>query len=68
MIFLKICVFCKKSDFINKSIIGRTLSNTDSNDNPKSRSWNDYDHAFYYQLNKCGVEKLFQNYDEVIIR
>ena len=31
-------------------------------------SWNDEDHVFGYKLYQWGVEKLFQNSDEVIIR
>ena len=53
---------------IEEARIGRTLSNTDIKDGSHSHSCNDEDHAFYYQLDQWGVDKLFQNSDEVITR
>ena len=58
----------KKYACIEKSIITRTLSHTDSKYGSHSHSWNDEDHAFRYQLYQWGAEKLFQNQDELIIR
>ena len=37
-------------------------------DGSHSHSRNDEDHAFDYQLEQWGVEKLFQNSDEAITR
>ena len=53
---------------IEEASIGRTLSCTDSKDGSHSQSWNDEYHAFDYQLYQWGVDKLFQNSDEAIIR
>ena len=53
---------------IEESRIERTLSHTESQDGSHSKSWNDEDHVFGYKLDEWGVEKLFQNSDEVIIR
>ena len=53
---------------IEEARCGRTLSHTDSKDGSHSHSWNDEDHAFDYQLDQWGVEKLFQNSDEAITR
>ena len=47
---------------------GRTLSHTDSKDGSHSHTCNDEDHAFDYQLDQWGVEKLFHNQDEAITR
>ena len=55
-----------KSACIEEARIGRTLSHTDSKDVSHSQYWNDEDHAFDYQLDQWGVEKLFQNADEAI--
>ena len=43
-----------------------TLSHTDSKYGSRSNSWNYEDHAFDYQLDQWGVEKLLQNSDEAI--
>ena len=48
--------------------IGRTLSHTDGKDGSHSHSQNDEEHVFKYQLDQWGVEKLFQNSEEAIIR
>ena len=56
------------SDCIEESRIGRTISHTNSQYGSQSHSWNDEDHNFEYQLDQWGVEKLFQNSDEAIIR
>ena len=56
------------SDCIEEARIGRNLSQIDIKDGSHSHSWNDGDHAFDYQLDQWGVEKLFQNSDEAIIR
>ena len=48
--------------------IGRTLWNTDSKDGSHIHSWNDEYLVFDYQLDQWGVEKLFQNSDELITR
>ena len=53
---------------VEEAIIGRNISNTNIKDGSRSHSWNDKNHTFDYQLNKWGVEKLFCNSDEVIIR
>ena len=53
---------------IEKAIIGRTLSNTNSNDSSHIHSWDDEDHYFDYQLYKWDVEKFIQTSDELIIR
>ena len=53
---------------IVKERFERTLSNTDSKKGSHSHSWNDEYHALDYQLYQWGVEKLFQNSNEVIIR
>ena len=55
-------------DCIEEVIIVRTLSNIYGKAGLHSPFWNDKNHAFEYQLDKLGVEKLFQNSDEVIIR
>ena len=46
----------------------RTISHKDSKDGSHSHSWNDEDHAFNHQLYQWGVDKLFHNSDEAIIR
>ena len=56
------------SVFIEEASIGRTLYHTDNKNGSHSHSWNDEDHAFDYQLDQWGVENLFQNSDEAIIR
>ena len=56
------------SDFIEEAKIGRTPSRTDSIDGSHIHSWNDEYHASEYQLDQWGVEKLFQNSYEVIIK
>ena len=48
-------------------MIGRNISHIDSKDGLHSLSWNYKDHAFDYQLYQWGVDKLFQNSDELII-
>ena len=53
---------------IEEARIGKTLSRTESIHGLHSHSWNDEDHAFDYQLDQWGVDKFFQNSDEVIIR
>ena len=53
---------------IEEERIGRTLPHTYSKDGSHSHSWNDEYHAFEYQLDQWGVEKLFQNSDEAITR
>ena len=60
--------FVYTSACIEEERIGRTLSQTDSKDGSHSHTWNDWDHAFDYQLYQWGVEKLFQNSDEAITR
>ena len=56
------------SAYIEEARIGRSLSYTNSKDGSHSHTWNDEDHGFKYQLDQWGVEKLFQNSDEAIIR
>ena len=53
---------------IEEARIGKSLSNTDSNDNSHSHSCNDKDHTFDYQLYKRGAEKLFQTSYEVVTK
>ena len=53
---------------IEYTINGRNISQTGSKDSPHSHYWNYEDNAFDYQLYQWGVEKLFQNSDEVIIK
>ena len=53
---------------IEEAKIGRTLSNTDTNNGSHSHTWNDEDQAFDYQLYQWGVEKLFPNEDEALTR
>ena len=53
---------------IEYASIGRNLSHTDSKYGSHSHTWNDEDHAFDYQIHQWGVDKLFQNSYEVIIR
>ena len=53
---------------IEEAKIGRNLSHTDSKYGSHIHSWNDEDHAFDYQLDQWGVEKLFPNEDEAITR
>ena len=53
---------------IEEARIGRTLSHIDSKDGSFSHSWNDEEHAFDYQLDQWGVEKLIQDSDEAITR
>ena len=48
--------------------MGRTISNTDSKYGSHSQFCNQEDHAFEYQLDQWGVERILQNSDEVIIR
>ena len=57
-----------KSVCIEEASIGSNISHTDSNNGSHSHTWNDEDHAFDYQLDQWGVEKLFQNADEAITR
>ena len=52
---------------VGKSRIVGTLYHTDSKDFSDSHYCNDEDHSFDYQLDQWGVEKFFQNSDEVII-
>ena len=56
------------STCIEEARIGRTLSDTDTNNGSHSHTWNDDDQAFDYQLYQCGVEKLFHNKYEAITR
>ena len=56
------------SDYIEESRIGRTLSHIDIKDGSHIHSWNEEYHAFDYQLDQWGVDKLFQNSDEAITR
>ena len=51
---------------IEEASIRRNLSRKDSKDGFHSNSWNNEDHAFDYQLDQQGVDKLFQNSDEAI--
>ena len=53
---------------IEETIIGRNLSHIYSKYGSHSQSWNDEGHAFDYQVYQWGVEKLFQNSDQSIIR
>ena len=53
---------------IEEEIIGRTLSHKDSKDGSHGQYWKNEDHDFNYQLYQWGVDKLFQNSYEVIIR
>ena len=53
---------------VEESRIGINISNTYSKDSSHINSWNDEDNNFDCQLDQWGVEKLFQNSDEVIIR
>ena len=53
---------------IEEARIGRTLYCTDSKDGSHRHPWNDEDQAFDYQLDQWGVDKLFQNSHEAIIR
>ena len=55
------------SDCIEEASIRSTLSHTYGKDGSHSHSCNYEDHAFDYQLDQWGVEKLFQNSDEAII-
>ena len=57
-----------KSACTEEARIVITLSCTDSKDGSHSHSWNDEYHTFDNQLDQLGVDKLFQNSDEVIIR
>ena len=45
--------------YIKEARIVKTLSKSNSNDISYSHSWNDYDHAFEYQLYKWGGESCF---------
>ena len=57
-----------KSACIGAERIIRTLSHTYIKDSSHIHSWNDEDHAFDYQLDHWGVDRLFQNSYEVIIK
>ena len=57
-----------KYDCIEEARIGKTLPKTDINDGSQSHCWNDGDYDFEYQLDQWGVERLFHNLDEVLIR
>ena len=48
--------------------MGRSLSDTDTNNGSHIHNWNDDDQDFDYQLDQWGVEKLFHNQDEAITR
>ena len=56
------------SDHIEEAIIVRDVSNTNGKESSRNHFWNDEDHAFGYQVDQWGVEKLFQNSDELLIR
>ena len=56
------------STCIEEAMIGSNLSHTYSKNGSHSHSWNDEYHAYDYQLYQWGVERLFQNSDELIIR
>ena len=53
---------------IEESRVGRDLPHTDIKDGSHGHSCNDEYHALHYQLDQWGVEKLFQDLDEAIIR
>ena len=53
---------------IEEERIGRTLYHTYSKYGSHSHSWNDKYHVFDYQLYQWGVDILFHNSDEAIIR
>ena len=53
---------------LKKQVSKVNLSHTDSKYGSHRHSWNDEYHTFNYQLDQWGVEKLFHNSDEVIIR
>ena len=53
---------------IEEARIGRTPFCTDIKYGSHRHSWNDEDHAFDYQLDQWGVEKLFHNSDEAITK
>ena len=53
---------------IKEARIGRNLPHTDIKNVSHSYSWNDEYHAFDYQLDQWGVDKLFHNSDEAITR
>ena len=70
---MEIDIYQKKSIIytyycIEEERIVRTLPHTDSKYGSHRHSWNDEDHDFDYQLDQWGVDKLFQNTDEVIFR
>ena len=49
-------------------MVGRNLSCTYSNNGSYSHTWKDEDQAYKYKLDQWGIEKLFPNADEAIIR
>ena len=53
---------------IEEARIGRSVSDTYTNNSSHSHTWNDDDQALNYQLDQWGVEKLFHNQDEAITR
>ena len=55
-------------DCIEEATIVRNIYHTDSKYGSYSYSWNHEDHTFNYQLDQWGVDKLFHNPDEEIIR
>ena len=56
------------SDFSEEARIGRSLSDTDTNNGSHSDTWNYGDQAFDYKLDQWGVDKLFPNEYEAITR
>ena len=56
------------SDCFEEARIVRTLSRTYSKEGSHIHSWNDEYHKFDYKLDQWGVEKLFHNSFEVMIR
>ena len=66
--FMRSRIILYKSGCIEGAIFGKTISNTDSKDGSQSHSCSNEDNTFYYQLYQYGVENLFHNPEEVIIR
>ena len=56
------------SEYFEEARIRKTLYHTYIKDGSHSDSCNDEDHAFDYQLDQWGVEKLFLNSNEAITR
>ena len=53
---------------IEEARIGRSVSDTYTNNSSHSHTWNNDYQAFDYQLDQWGVGKLFHNQDEAITR